>query len=139
MKRNTSARPLGFIALLLTALCFSLTSCNVKEGEGGLGTITGKIWALDYNAELTNLLGQYYAPGENVYIVYGDDEVYGDQMDTHHDGTFRFDFLRKGTYHIYAYSKDTTGVSIAELPIIKTVEITDRKQVVDIGELVIVK
>ena len=125
---------LGLLALL------TLISCKKFEGEGGLATIQGKIYALDYNSELTLLRAEYYAPEEKVYIVYGDHPIYDDVMDTHFDGSFAFKYLKKGIYTIFAYSKDTTFTVAAEtFPVIRQVEITKANQVINLDDLVIVK
>ncbi len=42
-----------------------------------------------------------------VYIVYGSDNVYGDEVQTGGDGDFRFSALLKGTYTVYVISQDT--------------------------------
>lgn len=126
-----------YICILILAITV-LTGCTKEEGEGGTSSITGKVYVLDYNFEYTTLLGEYYAQEEDVYIVYGDDEVYSDRFDTHHDGTYRFQYLRQGTYTVYAYSEDTTG-GLPLIPIEKTVEITGNNQVVEAEDIVIVK
>lgn len=119
---------------------FLLAGCQVKEGIGGTASITGRVYALDYTADFSELDDEYYAPEENVYIVYGDDDFYGDRVDTHYDGTFRFDFLRKGKYTVYVYSEDSTGqVPAGEFPVLREVEITKKNASIDLGDLVIVK
>ena len=42
----------------------------------------------------------YHAEKEDVYIIYGEDktDLYDDSFETSWDGTYRFEFLRKGTY-----------------------------------------
>ena len=125
-----------FIGLLLA----SLFSCTKEEGEGGTSTITGKIYALDYNASFTILENEYYVPETDVYIVYGNDYVYSDRFKTHYDGTYRFQFLRKGNYTIYAYSKDTTWNSPSGLvPVEKEVKITSNNQEIILEDIIIIK
>lgn len=117
-----------------------LSSCNVQEGPGGLATITGRVYANDYNADFSQLNGSYYAPDEDVFLIYGDDEIYSDDMKTHFDGSFRFQFLRKGTYSLFAYTKDSTGtIPSGVSPVLIEVEITSKNQTVDVGEIVILK
>ena len=112
----------------------------MQEGIGGIATITGKVYVLDYNSGFTQLNSEYYAPAEDVYIVYGDEEVYADKMETHHDGTFRFDFLRKGTYTIFVYSQDSTeNEPSGEFAVMREIEITKRNQEINLGDIVIVK
>jgi len=90
-----------FLAL---SLIFLISSCETTEGEGGTSSIEGKIFLRDFDAD-GDLKDEYY-PGEwPVYIVYGDDTFYGDKVDTHFDGTYRFSGLYPGNYTIYTYSK----------------------------------
>lgn len=113
-------------------------SCAKEEGPGGKATITGKLKVLNYNSTFTTLLDEYYAPGKNVYIMYGDHTFADDNVDTGPDGTFTFEFLREGKYTIYAVSKDKNDPTFTgTISMQTTVEITDKKQVLDIGDLVV--
>jgi hypothetical protein len=120
-------------------LSFSMFSCKKGEGEGGTSSIKGKVYVKDYNNTFTTINEEYYGPKEDVYIVYGDSEVYNDKMETHFDGSFEFKYLRKGTYTIYAYSEDSTLTTNALQEVIKVIEITDKKTEYDIGDIVIAK
>jgi hypothetical protein len=73
---------------------------------------------------------------EKIYLVYGDNEFYDDDIQTGVNGIFEFKGLQVGNYSVYVYSKDTiTGSNtIVDIP----VEITDKKSVTDIGEIDIV-
>ncbi len=53
------------------------------------------------------------AAKEDVYIMYGDEPIYGDKMETGYDGFYRFRYLTKGMYKIYAYSTMTNSQKIA--------------------------
>jgi len=114
-----------------------LTSCEKEAGEGGNSTIYGKVYLKDYNDTFTVLEDEYYAPDVWVYIVYGDDRDYSDRIRTGYDGTYEFKYLREGTYTIYTYSKDSTLQTTAPLPILEQVEITKRKQTIQVPDLVI--
>jgi hypothetical protein len=126
----------GLGALFMAALL--LSGCSKDPGPGGQATITGKIHAKDYNSNGTILLGEYDAPDEDVYIIYGDEPTYGDHVKTGPDGIYRFQFLNKGKYRVYVYSKDFTTVSGKEA-IYSDVEITDKKQTVTVPDIVIQK
>jgi hypothetical protein len=130
-----------YINLILFGLLLAgLFSCAKEEGEGGTSTISGKVFVRDYNANFTILESEYYAPEVDVYIVYGNDFVYSDRFRTHHDGTYRFQFLRKGNYTIYAYSKDTTGNYASGLiPVEKLVKITSNNQEIEVEDILIIK
>ena len=47
--------------------------------------------------------------GKDVFIIYGDDksQVYDDKFETDYNGSYHFEYLRKGDYIIYL-NKDTT-------------------------------
>ena len=89
-----------------------LISCEKPAGEGGLGSITGKVFLREYNSSGV-FKSEYFAPDEKVYIVYGDHPIYDDETRTHHDGTYKFDYLNKGDYTIFVYSEcDTCSLPI---------------------------
>jgi hypothetical protein len=122
------------------ALVFTFISCAKEPGEGGSSSITGKVVVRQYNSNFTILVEQYYATDENVYIVYGDDKVYGDKTTTNYDGTFKFDYLREGDYTIYAYSEDSANYPTKhEIAVIKQVTISGRNKDVKIPDIVILK
>lgn len=121
-------------------LVLFLSSCEKEEGIGGTSEIKGKVYAFDYNAELTVLKSEYYAPEEDVYIIYGDDEIYSDDFKTHFDGSYHFQYLREGKYTIFAYSKDLSRTSPSGLITVKVeVEITRKNQTVEVEDIVIIK
>ena len=117
-----------------------LSACQIPEGPGGLATIKGKIYVKEYNDEFNVLLGEYYGGEEEVYIVYGDDDVYSESMDTHYDGAFQFEYLRKGNYKIFVYSRDSLNpFSPMDTVVIREVEITSKRETVDLGDVLILK
>lgn len=97
--------------IYLMILAVFAFSCSKEEGEGGNSVITGKVMAKVYNNTFTHLLDSFYQPDADVYIIYGDDETYSDRFSTNWDGSFRFEYLRKGDYKVFVYSVDTTGNS----------------------------
>jgi len=132
----TNIKKITFL-LLITSSC--LSGCVKEPGEGGTGTITGKVYAYDYNAELTTLRSQYYAPEEDVYIIYGNDSVYSDRTRTSYDGSYRFKYLRPGSYTVFVYSKNIITKLPPKLPIKKTVNILANDQVIFVEEIEINK
>jgi hypothetical protein len=126
------------IGILAAALLF-LSGCLKDAGTGGTSSVTGKIYAYDYNAEMTNLRAQYYAPDEDVFIIYGDDSVVSDQTRTSFDGSYRFDYLRAGSYTVFAYSKNITTKLPPPVAVIRTVEVTGERQVVRLDDIEINK
>jgi hypothetical protein len=124
------------------ALCFLVlaTGCTKEAGEGGRASIRG-IVEKEIRLVLSNpntFQTRYPAPDQEVFIVYGDALSPSDRIHTNYDGEFEFTFLREGKYTIYVYSNDTTGNVNADpnrMPIIREVEITDRKQELDLGRI----
>jgi hypothetical protein len=121
-------------ALLMTAL----TGCEKPPGKGGKATVKGKVFASDFENTQRYVISRGYAPGEKVYIVYGNTNVVGDDTRTSYDGSYSFRFLTKGHYKVYANSLDTTVVSKgvdALKPVMIEFDITDPKQVVNLDDL----
>jgi hypothetical protein len=116
-----------------------LSSCKKQPGEGGFATIKGRLFVKNYDPTYTVLLSQYYLPGESVYIIYGDNNEVGDNVRTTNDGTFTFNYLRKGKYKIYAIGEDSTkpSLSIPKETLVE-IEIKEKKEVVNVGDLVII-
>lgn len=97
---------------------------------------------LKYDASTNTFSKKYPAADLDVYIIYGNDVSYGDRIRTDYEGDFEFRYMRKGSYTIYFYSTDTVAFlgppsnpKAPKIAITTQVQITKRKQVVDIGEL----
>lgn len=71
--------------------------------------------------------------GERIYIIYGQNEYYSNSVRTDENGKFSFEGLQKGNYTIYALSEDTLQNGKFNR-ISKSVQITDKKQIVDAGD-----
>ena len=96
--------------LLLVLVSFAVVSCNTGEGSGGTGAIEGTVYKVmhpddNYNLDTDTVL----AAKEDVFLVYGTQQFYGDDEETDHTGFYRFDYLRPGTYTVYAYSSLANG------------------------------
>ncbi len=122
--------------LLLTGFFF-LTSCKKGEGVGGSSTITGKVYVKEYSS-VGNLLAEYYGDQERVYIIYGDGNTYDNDYRSSFDGSYKFEYLNKGTYKVFCYSRCDTCASGKEA-IIKQVEITSNNSTVELEDIVIKK
>ncbi len=122
---------------LITISLMLLSSCERSPGEGGLATIEGTVQVEEYSP--TGILLQSYpAPEERVYIVYGENEVYNDEMRTHFNGRYAFEYLNKGSYTIYAYSDCDTCAS-GKIPVLQTVTVTETDEVLEVPVIVIEK
>ena len=129
-----------FYSILIISITLLFNSCEKIPGEGGTSKIKGKVYVKDYNAEFTYLESEYYAHEEDVYIIYGDNEIYDDKFETHYDGSFQFEYLNIGKYTIFLYSKDSTGNAPSGMNVIKReIEITERNQIIELEDIVILK
>lgn len=127
------------IGLLVLSL---LASCTKTPGEGGWANIRGRVMK-DVRIVITNPATYQYsipAADQDVYIIYGNHLSPDDRIRTNYLGEFEFRNLRKGDYTVYVYSRDTTGatgVAPRHMPIVRAVQIGDKKETIDLGDLVI--
>ncbi len=116
--------------------CISLlgliTGCAKEPGIGGRGEIQGRI--MEQHQGEGDL---YPRPDHEVYIVYGDGTTEDDNVRTGPDGRFRFPWLRKGEYRIYTFSEceDLTACPGGTVAVIREVDLIQRKDLVDVGDL----
>lgn len=122
----------SIIAILVIT---GIQGCSSLPGEGGTSTIQGKIFVERYN-EFGTLYQEYYGGEIRVYIVYGDNAGFDDETRTSYDGTYKFPFLRKGNYTIFAYSDCLTCEGSVEVRMTE-VEITENNQIVEVPDIVI--
>jgi len=132
-----NGRSLNRIILTLAGFCILFVSCEKEPGSGGKSTIYGKVLVKDYNSTFTILQETYYGPEIWVYLIYGDDRDYGDRIQTNYDGTYEFKYLRPGAYHVYAYSKDSTLQTNAMIPVIRDIDVPEKKQDIEVEDIVI--
>lgn len=111
--------------LFLTFIILLLLSCVNDEGEGGTCTVQGKVYKVYHLSDSYQFeTDTFPAAKEDVYIVYGNNEIYGDKMETGYDGFFRFSYLRPGKYTVYAYS---TAANSQKLAVMDTITVTNGK------------
>lgn len=132
---------LGLLTVTLLSITMILANCKKEEGEGGKATIRGKVFAKYFNNTFTNLISSGYAPEEDVYIIYGDNETFNDQTETNFDGTYEFKYLRPGKYTVYVYSKDSTQsiytIPSGKYPVKIEVEIGKKDKEIELDDLLI--
>ncbi len=122
-------------SFLLLFIWFAVYGCSSLPGDGGTSTIQGKVYVERYN-DAGILYQEYYGGEVRVYLVYGDNVGFDDDTRTSYDGSYKFPYLRKGTYTVYAYSDCLTCNGSVE--VVKTeVEITDNNQVLELEDIVI--
>lgn len=105
----------------------------------GSNTITGRLFAYDYNSEMTILKDTFYLKNEYVYIARKEDNYYFERIRTFYDGSFVFQLLPQGEYEIFAYSRDSTFQDPQdEVPIIIDVNFEENNKTIDVGRLNII-
>lgn len=100
--------------LALVAVALLLSACNKGEGKGGTGTIQGCVKLVhhpddDFDLNADTLV----AAKTDVFLVYGDETFYGDDIETDPNGMYQFEYLRPGHYTVFAYSTLPSGEKIA--------------------------
>lgn len=113
----------------------ALSGCKKDPGPGGLASISGRLYAYDYNS-FGALVDSGYVAGERVFISYGDNEAVGNDTRTYIDGSFTFEWLQKGKYTIWAIS-DCDTCPLKQTTVKQTVEITKRREKLTIPDLII--
>ena len=98
---------------LIGIICISLllfTSCNKSEGEGGTGTVQGYVKLIHHPDDNYSLPADTVdAAKTDVFIVYGNSDFYGDDVETDDKGFYRFKYLTKGRYTVFSYSTLPNG------------------------------
>lgn len=95
-----------------------MTSCNKDEGLGGSSSLEGYVYNINhYDDNFSFATDTFPAVREDVYLIFGDNETdfYGEDIKTDGNGLFRFDYLRKGNYIVYACSDFADGRKTAEM------------------------
>ena len=126
--------------LFLGLISLVFFSCKKQPGEGGFASIEGKVYLKNYDNSFTLLTSEYYSPGETVYIIYGDGTEIGNTVKTSYDGSFKFNYLRKGKYKVYVMGKNPAYPSLS-IPKEELIEVTiaEKKQKTVLKDLVIFK
>ena len=130
--------------ITILSLLVLVAACDKPSGEGGTSAIEGKILVLEgfYNVftQSFDTTALYYSENEDVYIIYGSDSssIYNDSFETSWDGTYRFDYLRKGNYVLYVYS-DCDSCPSGKEPVFWEVTIEKNNQIYQISDQVIRK
>lgn len=76
---------------------------------------------------------------QRVYLIYGEDDFYSESVRTDADGNYQFTGLNRGDYRIYVFSEDTLlapGVMVQKET---SVNIADKKEVVNAAGLYVIK
>lgn len=104
-------KSLFFAVFVVLAL---LTACNKGEGKGGTGTIQGYVQLVHHPDDDFELNADtMVAAKTDVFLVYGDEPFYGDDIETGADGMYQFEYLRPGHYTVFSYSTLPSGEKVA--------------------------
>lgn len=88
----------------MLGIVFSISACTKTEGYGGKSTLYGRVLERNYDNS-GQFQNEYYLPEARVYIVFGDDDFYSDEIRTDYEGKFKFSYLYAGDYTVYTYSE----------------------------------
>lgn len=102
------------ILMTLLALALILPSCNKGPGEGGTGTLQGYVKLVHHPDDDYTLTPDTMAAAKtDVFIIYGNEVYFGNDVETGADGMYQFEYLRPGNYTVFAYSTLPSGEKVA--------------------------
>ena len=108
MKRMTR------LLMALLALALLMPSCNKGPGEGGTGTVQGMVKLVHHpDDDYTLTPDTMVAAKTDVFIIYGDEAYFGNDVETNADGLYRFEYLLPGSYTVFSYSTLPSGKKVA--------------------------
>lgn len=85
-------------------------SCKRNEGEGGTGVVQGYVMLINHPDDNYTLPADtIVAAKTDVFIVYGNSDFYGDDVETDDKGFYKFKYLTSGNYTVFAYSTLASG------------------------------
>ena len=100
--------------LVLILMAMLLPACNKGPGEGGTGTVQGFVKLVHHpDDDYTLTPDTLVAAKTDVFIIYGDEAFFGDDVETNADGMYQFEYLRPGDYTVFAYSTLASGEKVA--------------------------
>ena len=97
-----------FLSVIAAGLFFP--SCNKGPGIGGTGTLQGYVKLVHHPDDDFTLTPDTLAASKtDVFIIYGDEAYFGNDVETNADGLYQFEYLLPGTYTVFAYSTLPSG------------------------------
>ncbi len=122
---------------ILALLCVTmlLTACRKEPGEGGRAEIRGNVYEQRYFSTGNPDGPLRPLPDHRVFIVYGDNEFYDDDVRTGPGGLFVFRWLRKGDYRVYVVS-ECQGSGCTKI-VLRTATIGAKKESVHVGNMTV--
>ena len=100
--------------LVFVAMTLLFPACNKGPGEGGSGTVRGYVKLVHHpDDDYTLTPDTMVAAKTDVYIIYGDEQFFGDDVETNADGMYQFEYLLPGNYTVFSYSTLPSGEKVA--------------------------
>ena len=134
--------------LIICTIAFSFMACEKPAGEGGTSVITGKVYEVGLwddpttSAPWDTSTPIQLAAEKEVYIIYSGEnsDVYDDSFDTHWNGEFRFEYLRKGKYTVFTYADfDTSGIYTGDYPVFQHITIDENHKTYILNDFILHK
>jgi hypothetical protein len=122
----------------LLILMLLVLSCTKEEGYGGKSTLYGYVLEKKYS-NAGQFESEYYLADQRVYIVFGDDDFYSDEIRTDYTGKFKFSYLYAGDYTVYTYGEcSPVEDCVSDLKtVLLTVTILKNGDIVETSDLVV--
>jgi hypothetical protein len=98
--------------LFLFSILFLFGACNNGEGLGGSSSLEGYVYQIEHSDDNFSFQTDTFpAVKKDVYLIFGDGEndYFGDDVETDRGGRYRFDYLHKGSYTVYSYTEFGDG------------------------------
>lgn len=105
-----------FVIFFMLAFAFPMlfVTCNKGPGEGGTSTIQGYVKLVHHPDDDYTLTPDTMAAAKtDVFIVYGEEAYFGNDVETNAEGMYQFEYLRPGDYTVFAYSTLPSGEKVA--------------------------
>lgn len=124
-------------AALLLSTVLVLIGCSKDPGDGGRAEIRGVVLMQNVSLSGNPVDDPFPAVDERVYIIYGDGQYFDDDTRTGPNGEFRFPWLRKGSYRIYAVSEcDNEGCREG---VFQAAKIDGRRDIVNVPTITVLR
>jgi hypothetical protein len=110
-----------FLYLFLFLFLFLFNACNKDEGLGGSSSLEGYVYNVIHQDDNFSFTKDTFPALDNrIFLEFGDNDYnVGEDKRTGREGYYRFDYLRKGNYTVYAVSNFADGYSEAVFQKIK--------------------
>lgn len=115
------------IKLIVFTLLLLAISCAKEEGEGGKNSIKGYVFTQEISRATNQIISEYPAFEDALYIIYGSNAYYADKFILNYDGFYTFENLNKGKYTIFIYS-DCNLCNGGKEPIFKDIELLEKRE-----------